>query len=110
MKGSDKQIKWATDIKEAITWDGVNDHPIITAAKTLICQNDDASWWIDNRNRTGYSMIRSMLTGGLMISNRGNAKTAAIRKDGSAIDITWTEIIADGKGGHHEDKSQTITA
>lgn len=106
--GSEKQISWAEDIKASLTFDNVKDHPVITKAKELIMANDDANWWINNRNRTGYDMIRAMLTGGLMISNRGNAKFAEIAHDGSSITITWTEIVSDDKGGHEEDRKEII--
>lgn len=102
--GSEKQIKWAEDIKASLTFDGVLDHPATKKAMEMILNIERATWWINNRERSGYDMIRAMLTGGLYV----DGGLAEIVKDGSKITLTSRVIISDDRGGHVEDKIKVI--
>ena len=108
MKGTAKQIKWATEIQTKVAAEA---QPLIGKAAhydriiNLILSIDEASFWIDYRDSDFRSLLSSLSKGGLR--NKGNGYSNLIKVDAAyTVTETWTEIIQDGKGGHYETKSK----
>lgn len=107
MKGSDKQIKWAEDIKasKATEFSALRSKvisPIGIKALDYIESNDVAKFWIDFRSTSVMDMLNSLLRGGLQIKGAGQSNRAVMDKTTGQITVTWTAIVSDGKGGHSE--------
>lgn len=106
MKGSEKQIRWAEQIKAGKYFIDLRNRaksPIAIKILDFVENIDDASFWIKYRNNAPEEMLEEMATLGLQICN----KTARYDANG-VITITWTKIVQDGKGGHKETRTQTI--
>ena len=107
MNGSEKQIKWAEDIKagKIEKFNEIKSHAKLPAGVKLIdyiLGQEQASFWIDYRGMTPGEILHLILTSGLMIGN------TTAKANQSEIVITWDEIVQDGKGGHLEKKQNTI--
>ena len=110
MKGSEKQIKWAEDIKARITANNFGMETVTEVGQKAIdyiASIDDANFWISYRDRTGVAMLQEMARGTLRIKGDGWGRTAKITPDGT-ITETWEEIVSDGKGGHKETKTVVV--
>ena len=107
MKGSEKQIKWAEDIKQEITssWGLANITPPGQKAIDFISGIDDARFWIDNKSNNGLALLQSLAAGHLRVKGSGYSNVAKITPDG-IITETWDEIVSDGKGGHKETRTK----
>jgi len=114
MKGSDKQILWARDIKAKIDFDALigkgrnaEANRIIEKAVTYIENNDNAAFWIDYRGRTAMDLCSELMSRGLQIRGFGFDHRAKMALDGT-ITVTWKVIVQDGKDGHYELRSKTL--
>lgn len=113
MNGSEKQIKWAEDIKASKMEDFLKLRSMCrdelgTKIVDYVLSLDHAAYWIDNRNKTPISMMETLLTTGLWIWGSCNDRIARFDPATSSIIITWEEIVEDGKGGHKEKRTETI--
>lgn len=113
MLGSQKQIKWAEDIRngkladfEKLGQRALNE--IAHKAISYIRDNEQASFWIDYRTVSAADMLRSLLTTGISVWGFNFDRKATIDPKTGTITITWKEIVQDGKGGHEEVRSKTI--
>ena len=113
MKGTEKQIKWAEDIKKGMTPE-FNEmiekfKTIIPAIKVIeyIQALDYATFWIDHRKETVQDLLMQ-ITRGLTIRGDKYSHTAKVDQTTGIITVTWTEIVGDGKGGHFETKKEII--
>ena len=114
MKGSEKQITWAEEIRlnmqpefDSLMMQVTDNAPAIKAINYINDLNW-ASFWIDNKRNTPTEMLRSLCGGGLQIRGSGYSHTATVDQATGVITITWHEIVSDGHGGHHEIKTQTL--
>ena len=114
MKGSEKQVKWAEEIRDGKDFDAMLGHgrnaesnQIIEKAVSYVKNNDNASFWIDYRNSSAMNMLRGLMTEGLSIKGNQHDRLAKMAPDG-IITITWREIVQDGKGGHYANRSKTL--
>jgi hypothetical protein len=109
LKGSDKQVAWAKSIIAALSWEGVNENDIANVAKSYILDIDQATWWIDNRNLSGYDMIYAAFTGGLMVPREHLNNSRTILKISSAgCTLSWERLVHDGRGGHKLTESRSL--
>lgn len=114
MLGSQKQVKWAEDIRnsklegfEKMEARALND--IARKAISYIRDNEQASFWIDYRTVSAPDMLRSLLSNiGLSIWGFNHDRKATLNPQTGEITISWEEIVQDGKGGHIEKRSQTL--
>ena len=110
MKGSEKQIKWAESIRDNMDFDSIisqvtnNENAVKTI--NFIRNIDHATFWIDNKKNTPTDMLRRICGSGLPVRGDGFSHTATVDQETGKITITWTEIVSDGKGGHHETKTK----
>lgn len=112
MIGSEKQIKWAEDIKAGKDFEELrircNGHPLGIKAIEFVENIRDAKFWIDSRNMTAEQMLAALMGGaGLKVKGSYNSHTAKMAEDGT-ITVTWKEIVQDGKGGHYATRSESI--
>lgn len=114
MNGSNKQVKWAEEIKATKNFDqfinaarGEAAKVIVTKAIGFVKNIDDAKFWIDYRNSSEMDIFNKLMTGGLKVKGHNNNRTAKMAQDGT-ITITEQVIVQDGKGGHYETKTETI--
>lgn len=110
MKGTEKQVEWAEDIKAKITANNFGMETITKVGQKAIdyiSSIDDAKFWIDNRDKLGVHLLQDIAKGRLRIKGNGYSHTAQITPDGT-ITVTWTEIVHDGKGGHKETRSKVV--
>lgn len=114
MNGSEKQVKWAEDIKASKNFDKFIDSArneaakvIVTKAVNFVKSIDSAKFWIDYRNSSEMDIFNSLMRGGLKINGHDNNRTAKMAQDGT-ITITEQVIVQDGKGGHSETKTEVI--
>lgn len=96
MKGSEKQIQWAEDIKSKmdLSTDGLTQRgkEIVDWVKKI----DDAKWWIDNRDvKSSKKAIEALIAGTFI-----NGKLHVLNPKTGKIVKKWSEIVSDGKGGH----------
>jgi len=114
MKGSEKQIKWAEEIKATMKQDfdtirtQFEGNIIATKAIDFVESLDNATFWIDNRKSTPMTMLTEIAQGNLRTKGDGYSHTAKFDQTTGKITITWNEIVSDGKGGHHETKEEVM--
>jgi len=114
MRGTEKQIKWAAEIKATMKpdFDAIRTqfegNAIATKAIDFVQGLDWASFWIDNRSSNPMTMMNEIAQGKLRTRGNGYGHTANFDQATGAITVTWTEIISDGKGGHKEEKKEII--
>lgn len=111
MIGSEKQIKWAEDIrsKVAAALPDMSSNPIADKAKQFLLSIDDAKFWIEvAKDRTPMFLLQDMVQGGLRVKGLGFDHIAKLDQTTGMITITWTDVVADGKGGHVETHTKTI--
>jgi len=114
MKGSEKQIKWADDIKANMKPDFDNlrsqlaGNAIALKAINFVENLDLASFWIENRDSSPMTMLNEMVQSGLRIMGCEYSHNAKFNQSNGEITITWTEIVDDGKGGHEETREEVI--
>lgn len=112
MNGSEKQIKWAEDIKSKMDFAKlrkmVNGNPIAIKAIEYVENNECASFWIEYKNYSTMQLMDQLLTSGLLIKGANYDHRAKMDKATGAITITWEEIVQDGKGGHKETRTQVL--
>lgn len=113
MNGSEKQIKWADEIKagkaeQFATLRSKVISPIGTRALDFIESLDSASFWIDNKDRSAMEMLTSLLRGGLSTKGSQSSERATMDQATGIITITSKAIVQDGKGGHYETTTRTI--
>lgn len=112
MKGSEKQVAWAKDIKastdkgfEAFKFRAKN-----AAANKIIDfiqSQEDARFWIEYRDYSAEMMLMSILKEGLRIKGFTFSENATATQDGK-ITITWEEIVPDGHGGYTATRTKTL--
>lgn len=114
MNGSQKQIKWAEDIKASKDFSkflgkGRNEqaNAIIAKAVSFIESNDNAAFWIEYQDSSEMEMLNGLMTSGLLVKGWQFDHRATMAQDGT-ITITWEEIVQDGKGGHKETRTRII--
>lgn len=64
LEGSDKQVKWATDIREsaiAAVAKHLNNEADVTTATQALAQVTSSRWWIDNRDKKAEALLQSVL-------------------------------------------------
>ena len=91
MKGSEKQVKWAEQIKKGKDFNqflgkGRNGaaNAVIAKAVGFICSIDSAKFWIDNRNNSEMDIVKSFMSPvGLAISGDDHADKATVATDGT---------------------------
>ena len=114
MKGSEKQIKWAEEIKATMKPDfdtirtQFDGNVIAIKAIDYVQALDWATFWIDNRNSNPMTMLNEIAQGNLRVRGDGYSHTAKFDQAAGTITVTWDEIVADGKGGHHETKEEVM--
>lgn len=113
MNGSEKQITWATEIKESkaeqfATLRSKVISPVGIKALDYIESLDNAAFWIDNRDRSPMEMLTSLLRGGLSTKGNQSNEKATMDQATGTITITSKAIVQDGKGGHYETTTRTI--
>jgi hypothetical protein len=113
MLGSQKQIKWAEDIRQGKLEDFAKLEAralngIAHKAISYIRDNEQASFWIDYRTASAADMLRSLLTGGISVWGFNFDRKAKLDPQTGTITVTWEEIVNDGKGGHKEVRKQTL--
>lgn len=113
MLGSQKQIKWAEDIRNARLEDFAKlearvKNEIGRKAISYIRDNEQASFWIDYRTVSAADMLRSLLTAGISIWGFNFDRKAKLDPQTGTITVTWEEIVQDGKGGYKEVRKQTL--
>lgn len=98
MKGTEKQIKWAMDIKaqyETAAADLKGKSELMDKALELIFGLDESRFWIDNRIHKldkPYDYLITMLrrlTGKNGIRYKGNEYSAKVYMDQKTGEITW---------------------
>jgi len=114
MKGSEKQIKWAEDIKaeKAELFEILRQHvrnEIGTKALDYIQDNEYATFWIDHRNHTPMIMLKSLLTGRFEVKGASFDRKAQIDPDTGVITETWTEMVRDGDRGDVKYVKHSVT-
>ena len=107
MKGSEKQINWANDIKATFVASAqslLGKNPHADRAINLILSIDDSNFWITYRENDWRFLLNSLYSTGL--SNKGSGYSNNIKADKTThiIAETWETIVSDGKGGHKETK------
>lgn len=114
MNGSEKQVKWAEDIRAGKNFDAMLGHGrsaeatrIIEKVVTYITSNDNAAFWIDYRDSSAMEIARDLMSCGLQVRGLGFEHRAKMAPDGT-ITVTWQAIVQDGKGGHKETRSKTL--
>lgn len=109
MNGSEKQIKWAADIKRQMGLEQLvgQFNEVADRALNYIKEIDSAVFWIDYRELNANQLMQALVTTGLSIKGHGNSHLAKMAPDGT-ITITWTEIVQDGKGGHKITRRETL--
>lgn len=102
MKGTEKQIKWAEEIRDKIetSLPDMSASPIADKAKQYLLNLDEAAFWIDHRDRTAMDLLRDLIGGGLAIRGFQFSHRAKMDQTTGIITITWNEIVQDGHGGH----------
>lgn len=89
MLGSQKQIKWAEDIKSGMDFDGMrqraNGHPIGIKAVDFVEGIEHAAFWIDYRDYTAEQLIYNLMTSGLQVKGFGFADVAELHPDGQIV-------------------------
>ena len=104
LKGSEKQVKWAEDIRQKADWstDGLTPRgkEIIDWVKKI----DDAKWWIENRDLKTTKDVISALSAGTFI----NGKAHVLDQKTGKIVKKWSEIISDGKGGYKKQYEDVV--
>jgi len=114
MKGSEKQIKWAEEIKATMQQDfdtirtQFEGNALAIKAIDYVQSLDHATFWIDNRNSNPMTMLTEIAQGNLRVRGDGYSHTAKFDQTTGQITVTWTEIVGDGKGGHHETKEEVM--
>lgn len=113
MLGSQKQTKWAEDIRNGKLEDFAKlearaKNEIAHKAISYIRDNEQAGFWIDYRTVSASDMLRSLLTTGISIWGFSHDRKAKLDPQTGTITVTWEEIVNDGKGGHKEARTQTI--
>ncbi len=108
MQGSEKQIKWAQDIKAKMTEEAQNYLGKVEAYDVVInkiLSIDHAEFWIDYRDYSLQHILQS-LPSGIRVKGFGFSNTLKADKKTLELTETWDEIVADGKGGHKVTKSK----
>ena len=112
MNGSEKQIKWAEDIKASKMerFNLMREHGNEMGVKAIdfILNQPNASFWIDYRLNSPDEMIRKLCTTGLEIYGGSFSHSAVLDPRTGVVTITRDELIQDGKGGHIEKRSEVI--
>jgi hypothetical protein len=112
MNGSEKQIKWAEEIKSGMNFGKlrkmVNGNPIAIKAIDYVESNEIAAFWIEYKSYSGMQMMDKFLTSGLLIKGANYDHKAKMDKATGVITVTWTVIVSDGKGGYEETRTKTI--
>lgn len=114
MEGSRKQIKWAEEIKNNMTAEfeklTVQLKDSVPGLKALgyIQELNRATFWIDNKGATPTYLLQRLTKGTLQTWGSGFSRKAVIDQQTGQITITWSEIVDDGKGGHHEERQEII--
>ena len=91
MKGSEKQINWAENIKAEKDFNqflgkGRNEaaNAVIAKAVDFISSIDSAKFWIDNRNSSEMDIMKNFMSQvGIAISGDDHADKAVIATDGT---------------------------
>ena len=111
MTGSEKQVKWAKDIKSNLDFNSIKNQVAGNDAAIKVIEfienNEYASFWIDYRDHQVTDLLRAISTTGLRIRGFGFDHKAKVDQTGQ-ITITWEEIISDGKGGYKKTFIETV--
>ena len=99
MKGSEKQIKWAEEIKESkeSEFETImsNARPetqeIVNKAVNFVRNIEDASFWIDLRNVKPIDMLSKMMTTGLQYRGYEYSAKAILDPTTGLITKTWED-------------------
>lgn len=115
MKGSEKQVKWAEAIKASKNfqeWIGRgkddNANQVLVKAVAYFENIQESAFWIDNRDKSEKHLLMKLFDGTLQPKGDGWDRRAKMDKETGVITETWTVIVQDGKGGHKEDRTQTL--
>lgn len=99
MNGSQKQVKWAEDIKASKNFDQFvtaarNEQAkiIVTKAVDFVKNIESASFWIDYRDYAEMDIFNSLMRGNLKVNGLGENATAKMSPDGE-ITITEKSLI-----------------
>ncbi len=92
MNGSEKQIKWAEEIKAAKAEEFAKLYKAVrndigTKAISYIESNDNVAFWIDNRDRKVADLLNQLCRGGLAIKGDGFAVKALLDMQTGAINL-----------------------
>lgn len=113
MNGSEKQVKWAEDIKQdkadefAQLKERFGKSAAALKAIEYIEGNEHAAFWIDHRNSSVMEILDSLMRGGVQVKGHNFDHRATMTPDGT-ITVTWSEIVQDGKGGHKATRQVAI--
>lgn len=104
LTGSEKQIKWAEDIRAKADWSTEGLTPrgkeIVDWTKGI----NDSKWWIENRDLKSTRDVISALTAGTFI----NGKLHVLDQKTGRIIKKWSDIISDGKGGYKKNYEEIV--
>jgi len=113
MLGSQKQIKWANEIRDGKLADFAKleeraKNEIGQKAIAYVRDNEQASFWIDYRAVSASDMVRNLVTTGLQIRGYGFSHNATMNHRSGEIIVSWEEIVQDGRGGHKEKRTEVV--
>jgi hypothetical protein len=91
MEGTEKQIKWAKDIRDNFqgNFPDMSSNPITQKAKDFVLGIDNAAFWLDHRKRSPQRILRDLIGGGLAIRGFQFPHRAKLDKKTGTITITW---------------------
>ena len=96
MNGSEKQVKWAEEIKaskasEVIDLKSRAKNPVAVKAVEYLENNEEAAFWIDNRTSTFDEMFRQLISGGIYTKGSQYDNKAKLDPKTGIITETWTD-------------------
>ncbi len=111
MKGSEKQVAWAEDIKKNFV-ESAKTELLLGKVKAFdklyekIMSIEYAEFWIDIRKDSWRDVLYQLQKGVLAV--RGRNYSNRLQSDRNfVLTETWQEIINDGKGGYEETFTKT---
>jgi hypothetical protein len=105
MKGTEKQIKWAEDIKAKMNFNELKTkaiNPMVAKGVNFVEAIENAEFWILYRDHAAGDIVRDLFKGGILVRGAGYTDKAKADVTTGIITTTKEKIIDDGKGGHIE--------